>query len=67
MDRMGEFFAMGGYGGFIWPAYGLTAIVLVGLFAVSLRFLRQRQAEIAMLEAEGIEAPHRSGKTGHEA
>jgi heme exporter protein CcmD len=24
-----EFFRMGGYGGFVWPAYGLTALVLV--------------------------------------
>ena len=24
-----EFFAMGGYGAFIWPCYGLTAAVLI--------------------------------------
>ena len=33
---MSEFFAMGGYGGYIWPCYALTLIVLVGI-AVSAR------------------------------
>jgi len=27
---MSEFFYMGGYGAFVWPAYGLTLVVLVG-------------------------------------
>ncbi|MSR15886.1 MAG: heme exporter protein CcmD [Gammaproteobacteria bacterium] len=25
---MNDFFAMGGYAAFVWPAYGLTAVVL---------------------------------------
>ncbi len=29
---MSEFFAMGGYGGFIWPCYIITGILLVGLY-----------------------------------
>ncbi|MFM9844450.1 MAG: heme exporter protein CcmD [Dongiaceae bacterium] len=36
-----EFFAMGGYAGFIWPAYGIAALVLVGVLVVSLLQLRQ--------------------------
>lgn len=36
-----EFFAMGGYAGFIWPAYGIAALVLVGLLVVSMHQLRQ--------------------------
>lgn len=31
---MTEFFQMGGHGGFIWPAYGISAVVL-GAFLVS--------------------------------
>lgn len=27
---MKEFFFMGGYGAFVWPAYGLTLVILVG-------------------------------------
>ena len=30
-------FAMGGYGAFVWPAYGLAAIVLGGLAVFSWR------------------------------
>ncbi|HEX9773603.1 MAG TPA: heme exporter protein CcmD [Steroidobacteraceae bacterium] len=26
---IGDFLAMGGYAGYVWPAYALTAIVLV--------------------------------------
>jgi heme exporter protein D len=40
---------MGGYAPFVWPAYALAAIVLVGLLAVSLRQLRKAEAELAAL------------------
>jgi len=26
---MSEFFSMGGYAAFVWPAYGLTLVVLI--------------------------------------
>ena len=50
MDSLGSFFAMGGYYAFVWPAYGLAAVVLGGLLIVSLRSLRARQAEVDRLE-----------------
>ncbi len=40
-QSIAEFFAMGGYAGFIWPAYGIAALVLIGLLVVSLHQLRQ--------------------------
>jgi len=43
------FLAMGGYAGFVWPAYALAAILLVGLVVVSLRQLRKVEAELAAL------------------
>ena len=43
------FIAMGGYAGFVWPAYALAAILLVGLVVVSLRQLRKVEAELAAL------------------
>ena len=49
---MESFLEMGGYGGFVWPAYGVTAIVLVGLLVASLRALRKRQAALDALERE---------------
>ncbi len=39
---MDPFFAMGGYAAFIWPAYGATAAILIGLLIASVRNLRAR-------------------------
>ena len=47
---MGEYFMMGGHGGYIWPAYLAAAVVMVGLLVASLRALRARQAELDALE-----------------
>ncbi|GFZ95553.1 hypothetical protein GCM10011497_27480 [Elstera cyanobacteriorum] len=33
---MSEFLHMGGYAVFIWASYGLAAVVLIGLLALSL-------------------------------
>ena len=46
MDQLTSYFAMGGYGGFIWPAYTLTAVVLIGLLIVSRRTLTARETEL---------------------
>jgi heme exporter protein D len=48
-DTIQTYLAMGGYAGFVWPAYGLAAIVLAGLLVVSLRQLRKAEAELAAL------------------
>jgi len=37
---MAEFFAMGGYAAFVWPAYALTAAVLGGFAVASWRRLK---------------------------
>ena len=42
---------MGGYGGFIWPAWGIAALVLTGLIVASVRAMRTRERELAALEA----------------
>lgn len=42
---------MGGYGGFIWPAWGITVLVLAWLIVQSLRAMRARERELAELEA----------------
>lgn len=44
MDALGTYLAMGGYGAFVWPAYGVSAAVLIGLgvwIAVRLNRLRR--------------------------
>ena len=41
------FFAMGGYGAFVWPAYGVTALILVWLLFTTLHRLRCLQRDLA--------------------
>ena len=37
MGQIESFLAMGGYGVFVWGAYGVCAVVLAGLIVTSLR------------------------------
>jgi heme exporter protein D len=47
---MTEFFAMGGYAGYVWTAYGIAALVLIGLVWQSLRSLRASERDLAAAE-----------------
>ncbi len=51
MGAVSGFLAMGGYAGFVWPAFGLATVVMAGLVLVSLRELHARAAEVAALES----------------
>ncbi|MDA0654894.1 MAG: heme exporter protein CcmD [Proteobacteria bacterium] len=51
MDALSSFFSMGGYGGFIWPSYGLAAIILIGLVVRSRATLRRDEILLAQLRA----------------
>ncbi len=59
MDSVSEYLAMGGYARFVWPAYGLTALVMLGLLAWSWRTLKARERQLASLQAV---APRRRGR-----
>ncbi len=50
---MADFFDMGGYAAFIWPAFGLTFLVMAIMVVSTLRRLRANQRELARLEAAG--------------
>ena len=50
---MQEYFSMGGYADYIWPAYGAAALILIALLVASLVGLRRRQNELARLEQGG--------------
>ena len=52
MDSVTTFLDMGGYAATVWPAYGVTLVVLGGLLVVSLRSLSRRKAQLAALESE---------------
>jgi heme exporter protein D len=47
------FLAMGGYAAYVWPAYGLTVLVLAGLLLWSLGAYRRRQRELEHLQRGG--------------
>jgi heme exporter protein D len=51
-NSLAEFFAMGGYAGFIWPAYGIAALVLIGLLVVSLHQLRQAREMLRRYDSQ---------------
>lgn len=72
MDAIVDFLSMGGYAAYVWPALGLTALVLVGLLLVTLRSLRRREAQLRAFEREaggragsGDRTPH--SEDAHEA
>jgi heme exporter protein D len=64
MDGLAEYLAMGGYARFVWPAWGVGVLVLGGLVVASVRRLREREAELAALEAEHPARPRRGAAAG---
>lgn len=61
MDR---FLDMGGYGVFVWPAYGATAAVLVLLLVSRLGRLKRREAELERLEGKRAPTRREKGRRG---
>lgn len=45
---MSEFLAMGGYAKYVWPAFGITAIVLVLNLLAARRQLRQTRERLQL-------------------
>ncbi len=52
MDRVSEFFAMGGYALYVWPAYLIAAGILVALLGLSIRDLLRNEKTLRELRAE---------------
>ena len=50
MDTLAAYMTMGGYGGFIWSAYGVTALVMAGLVVSTWRSLKAREKELKILQ-----------------
>ncbi|MGH6884988.1 MAG: heme exporter protein CcmD [Kiloniellales bacterium] len=59
---MWEYLAMGGYAAFVWPAFALTALVMIGLLVESLSALKAHQTELARLEGDRPRERRRPGK-----
>ncbi len=60
MDGLTAFLDMGGYGHFVWPAYGIVCVVLVGLMIDSRRSLKSAEAALAAL-APGKDSDEEAG------
>lgn len=44
------FLTMGGYAGFVWPAYGVAVVVMAALLVASLRGARAREGELDLMQ-----------------
>jgi heme exporter protein D len=52
MGDIAAFLAMGGYAGFVWPAYGVALAVLGGLAFFSWRRYRESTATLERLQQD---------------
>jgi heme exporter protein D len=49
---MSDYLAMGGYAAFVWPAYGLSVLVMLALVIAVWRSLRANERDLARLQAQ---------------
>jgi heme exporter protein D len=63
MDGLSQFLEMGGYARFVWPSFGLTFIVLLGLLVISRRTLKTAEAELAVLQSAAPGRPQPADRT----
>ena len=47
---MDAILSMGGYGGYVWPAYGISAVVLAVVLVASIMAARRNEAELEQLQ-----------------
>lgn len=60
MSAVADWAAMGGYAGWVWGAWGVTALSVGALTLLTLRRSAQVRARLKALEAEMGPAPSRS-------
>ncbi len=51
MDSLRVFLQMDGYGGFVWPAFAATVLVMAVLLIATVRSLKVRESTLAALRA----------------
>lgn len=56
MSDLNTFLAMGGYAVYVWPAYGITAIVLLAIWVHGLRRSRAVSQAFRKLEQQQSDA-----------
>lgn len=61
---MSKFLTMGGYGMYVWPSYGLSAIVMVVILWAALHKLNVTQAQYKRLKAASHEKRKKAEASG---
>jgi heme exporter protein D len=56
MSGLSQTLALGGYGAYVWPAYGFAVVVLVGLFVAARRRLARAERDAERMRA-ALRAP----------
>ena len=49
---MSDFFHMGGHGVYIWSAYLIATVIVVGILVQTITTMRQRERQLAELRRE---------------
>ncbi len=49
---MSDFFHMGGHGVYIWPAYLIATVIVVGILVQTIVTMRQRERQLEDLRRE---------------
>jgi heme exporter protein D len=52
MSDFGSFLAMGGYAGYVWPAYGAAVVILLAIWIDSVRRRRAVDQALAKLDQQ---------------
>ena len=60
---MQDFLNMGGYGSYLWPSYGITAVVMLGVLIASLKSLKSTETTYKRLLDEMAENIDLTNKT----
>lgn len=56
-ESLEQFLAMGGYAAYVWPSYGISALLIGGLIAWSMAAHARARKTVERLEAERKAAP----------
>jgi len=51
---MNDFWAMGGYGAYVWPAYGISFVALAGATLLTITSYLRAKAALAALEGKRL-------------
>ena len=63
---MSDFLTMGGYGSYVWPAYVVAVVVMVGLLVATLRSARSSEKTLDLLQQARGRGRHRRRASAEE-